>query len=79
MVQSIMSSDHRNTPFPLFFQGFLNAFLNFKKLFMYLFLVVLGLCLSIGFSLVAMSRGYSLVVVLGLLIAVISLVTGYKR
>ena len=39
-----------------------------------LFLAVLGLCCFMGFSLVAASRGYSLVVGLGLLIAVASLV-----
>ena len=57
----------------------IEKYILFLNVYIHLFLVVLGLCLSIGFSLVAMSRGYSLVVVLGLLIAVISLVTGYKR
>ena len=39
----------------------------------YLFLTVLGLCCLGGFSLVAASRGYTLVVVHRLLIAVASL------
>ena len=38
-------------------------------LYIYLFLSVLGLCCCMGFSLVAASGGYSLVAVLGLLIA----------
>ena len=38
----------------------------------YLFLAVLGLCCCVGFSLIAMSRGYCPVVVRGLLIAVAS-------
>ena len=37
-----------------------------------LFLAVLGLCCCVGFSLIAMSRGYCPVVVRGLLIAVAS-------
>lgn len=57
----------------------IEIYILFLNVYIHLFLVVLGLCLSIGFSLVAMSRGYSLVAVLGLLIAVISLVTGYKH
>ena len=36
-------------------------------------MAVLGLCCCVGFSLAAASRGYSLVVVLGLFIAVVSL------
>ena len=48
-------------------------FLNFVYLF-YLFMAVLGLCCSAGFSLVVASGGYSLVAVHGLLIAVVSLV-----
>ena len=46
-----------------------SSFLKF-----YLFLAVLGLCCSEGFYLVVASGGYSLVEVLGLLIAVASLV-----
>ena len=42
-------------------------------LFIHLFLVVLGLCCYTGFSLVAVCRGFSLVVVCWLLIAVASL------
>ena len=53
---------------PLFFSVlFLKNFLN-------LFLTVLSLCCCTGFSLVALSRGYSLVAVHRLLIAVASLV-----
>ena len=67
--------------FSIFFiiQGLL--FLFFSKLvffffliFVYLFLAVLGLCCSAGFSLVVTSGGYSLVAGHGLLIAVVSLV-----
>ena len=36
----------------------------------YLFLAVLGLCCCMDFSLVAVSRGYSLVAVCGLLVVV---------
>ena len=50
----------------------------FFNVFMHLFLVVLGLCFCMGFSLVAMSRGYSLLAVLGFLIAVVSLVAEHK-
>ena len=42
------------------------------------FLAVLGLCCCMGFSLVASSRSYSLVVVCGLLIAVASLVAEHR-
>ena len=42
-------------------------------LFIYLFLAILGLHCFVVFSLVAASRGYSLAVVHGLLIAVASL------
>ena len=45
-----------------------------KNNFIYLSLAVLGLRCSVAFSLVVGSRGYSLVVVCGLLIAVTSLV-----
>ena len=48
----------------------------FFKNFTYLFLAVLGLRCCVGFSLVAVSASYSLVVVHGLLIAVASLVGG---
>ena len=40
----------------------------------YLFLAALGLCCCVGFSLVVVSRGYSIVVVRQLLILVASLV-----
>ena len=46
----------------------------FRFLFIYSFLAVLGLCGCTGFSLVAVSGGYSLVEVRELLIAVASLV-----
>ena len=45
----------------------------FKNNFIYLFLAVLGLHCCAGFSLVVATGDYSLVVVLGLLIAVASL------
>ena len=47
----------------------------FRILFIYL--AVLGLPCSVGFSLVVVSGGYSLVVVHGLLIVVASLVAGH--
>ena len=47
-------------------------------LFIYLFLAVLGLCCCAGFSLAAASRGYSLVVAQGLLIAVVSPVVEHR-
>ena len=43
-----------------------------------LYLAVLDFCCCAGFSLVVVSRGYSLVAVLGLLIAVVSLVAGHR-
>ena len=46
--------------------------------FVYLFMAMLGLCGCVGFSLVAASNGYSLVVVHGLLIAVASLVAEHR-
>ena len=49
-------------------------FFFFFLSFVYLFLVVLGLHCSAGFSLVVASGGYSLVAVCGLLIAVASLI-----
>ena len=45
---------------------------------LFLFLVVLGLCCCVGFSLVAANGGYSLVMVCGLLIVVTSLVAEYR-
>ena len=48
--------------------------MSFKNsLIYYLFLAVLGLCCCTGISLVVVSRGYSPVVVCGLLIAAASL------
>ena len=55
--------------------------LYFKKkivLFIYLFLTVLGLHCCVGFSLVAVSGGYSLVAAHGLLTAVASFVAGHR-
>ena len=52
---------------------------NFLYNFIYLFLAVLGLCCCVGFSLVAESGGYSLVVMHGLLIAVVFLVVKHGR
>ena len=61
--------------FNLFFFFLLQtAFFFFFLSFVYLFLVVLGLHCSAGFSLVVASGGYSLVAVCGLLIAVASLI-----
>ena len=48
------------------------------NLFVYLSLAVLGLYCCMGFSLVAVSRGYSLVAVHGLLIAVASLAVEHR-
>ena len=42
--------------------------INIKKLYISLFLAVLGLCCCVGFSLVAGSGGYSLVMVRWLLL-----------
>ena len=60
----------------------LNFFFFYKKKknlkiinFIYLFLAVLGLLCCLGFSPVVMSKGYSLVVVCGLLISLASLVS----
>ena len=50
----------------------------FFNLFIYLFLVVLGLRGCVGFSLVSASRGYSLVVVHSLPIALASLVAEHR-
>ena len=49
----------------------------FKNNF-YLLLAVLGLCRFVDFSLISKSRDYSLVMVLGLLIPVVSLVAEHK-
>ena len=49
----------------------------FKILFPYLFLAVLDLRCCAGFSFIVSSRGYSLVMVHGLLIAVASLVVNH--
>ena len=57
----------RNFPVELFFKNFT-----------YLFLAVLGLRCCVGFSLVAVSASYSLVVVHGLLIAVASLLVEHR-
>ena len=46
----------------------------FLLVFIYSFLMELGLLCSVGFSLVAVTGGYSLAVVCGLLIAAASLV-----
>ena len=51
-----------------------NNFIFIKIFFLSLFLTVLGLRCHVGFSVAAMSRGYSLVGVCGLLTAVASLV-----
>ena len=50
----------------------------FFNLFIYLFLVVLGLRGCVDFSLVSASRGYSLVVVHSLPIALASLVAEHR-
>ena len=47
---------------------------SFFKQFIYLFLAMLDLCCYVGFSLLAVSGGYSLFAACGLLIAVASLV-----
>ena len=51
---------------------------GFFKNFIYLFLAVLGLLCCMSFSLVVASRGYSLVEMCWLLIAVASLVAVYR-
>ena len=53
---------------------FKNIYLK-QNLFMYLFSAVLDLHCCLGFSLVAVSGGYSVIVAHGFLIAVASLVT----
>ena len=52
----------------------MSSFFKFKKIIYVFILAVLGLCGCAGFSLVAEGGGYSLVVVHGLLVAVVSLV-----
>ena len=52
----------------------LSLLLFLKNNFIYLFLTVLDLCCCMDFSLVAVSGGYSLVAMWGLLVAVASLV-----
>ena len=47
-------------------------------MFIYFFLAVLGLPCCVGFSLVAVSGGYSVVVTYWLLIVVMSLVAGHS-
>ena len=49
------------------------------KIFIYLFLAVPSLCFCAGFSLVVASRGYSLVAMRRLLIAVASLILEVHR
>ena len=49
-----------------------------KILFIYLLLAVLGLCCCAGFSLVAASRGYSLLATQGLLVAAVSPVVAHR-
>ena len=64
-------------PFFFFFFKFAVTFFSFNN-FIYLFLTVLGLHCHAGFSLVAESRGYSVVEVHGLLIVVVSLVAEHR-
>lgn len=47
--------------------------MKFRTFFLFYFLAMPGLCCHTGFSLVVVSKGYSLVAVCGLLIAVVSL------
>ena len=61
-----------------FFFYFFSIFLFVLFLFIYLFLALLGLCCSLGFSLVIVSRDYFLVVVSSLLFAVASLFVEYR-
>ena len=51
-----------------------SSLLKKENLFTYLFLAALGLRCFLGLSLVAASRGYSIIVVFGLLIAEASLI-----
>ena len=64
-----------------FFCRLLSFFFFFRLFFynfIYLFLVVLGLCCCVDFPLVEAIQGYSLVVVHELLIAVASLVAEHR-
>ena len=61
--------------------SFFCCLMNIKKkhlLFIHLFLAMLGLCCCTGFSLGVTSRRYSLAVVRGLLIMVVSLVAEHR-
>jgi len=51
----------------------------FKKIFIYLFLAMLGLCCCVDFSLVLASRGYSLAGVCGFFTVVASLAVEHGR
>ena len=53
-------------------------YLGILHLLLFLFWAMLGLCCCMGVSLVVASGGYSLVVVGGLLIAVVSLVAEHR-
>ena len=55
-----------------------NTCIDFLKQIMFLFLAVLGLRCCTGFSLVVVSRGYSLIATHGLLIAVVSLAAEHQ-
>ena len=59
---------------PIYLHNLPWSFLSFLNLFIYLFLVSLGLCCCVGCSQVVVGRGYSLTGVCGLLIVVGSLV-----
>ena len=61
-------------PPPLQLLPLTEVFFFLIKKIIYFFLAVLGLCCCMSFSLLAVSRGYSPLVVLGPLIAVASLV-----
>ena len=54
--------------------SFVFSFFFLTYNFIYLFMAVLGLDCFEAFSLVVASRGYSLILVLGLLISVVSLI-----
>ena len=60
------------------FFGYISPCGTFKYLFVHLFLAALGLRCCMGFSLVALSGGYSLVPVLRLLIVVASFVAEHR-
>ena len=59
----------------IFFSFFFNGW--DETAFYFYFLAVPGLCCCVGFSLVVASRGYTLVVVCGLLTAVASPIAEY--